>query len=95
MGKKKKHQTAGIAVCFCSSADLTDENIEGMANTVFEQMEGLRESGADRFGGVLILPEGPDGFEAFSRLIGRMTAAGLEAMTTGSEDAFVPPDQLN
>lgn len=95
MGKKKKHQTSGIVVCFCKRAELTDENIEGMANTIFEQIDCLREGGADRFGGILILPEGREGLEAFSQLIGRMTAAGLEAMTIGREADNVPPEQLN
>lgn len=95
MGKKKERRDTGIVVCFCKRAELTDENIEGMADTIFEQMDRLREGGADRFGGILVLPQGREGLEAFSQLIGRMTAAGLEAMTTGSEAAGIPPEHLN
>lgn len=95
MGKKKERRDTGIVVCFCKRAELTDENIEGMADTIFEQMDSLRQGGADRFGGILILPEGREGLEAFLQLIGRMTAAGLEAMTIGREADNVPPEQLN
>ena len=93
MGKKKTARANGIVVCFCDSAKLDDENIAGIADEVCEQLEGIRAGGAERFGGLLVLPGTPDGAEAFARLVGNFAAAGLVSATIGRVD--VPPEQLN
>lgn len=78
---------------FSDSASLDDANIEGIAEEVFTQLQGIREGGAQRFGGLLVLPGTPDGPEAFARLVGNFAAAGLVSATIGRVD--VPPEQLN